>query len=105
MICTILAVSVEKTRKLLSQNPQATRNLLSTVVTKQFDRIFRFWLKLSPKCRRNIGFALLFVWAGKEIIHKVQIQARVSMYAKEIHNAQRQLIYLLNKNHVFTKLI
>lgn len=37
-----IPVSVEKTRKLLSQNPQATRNLLSTVVTKQFDLTLSF---------------------------------------------------------------
>ena len=64
-ILRALPVSVEKTRKLLSQNPQATKNLLSTVVTKQLLRIFNFWLKLSPKCLRRAGFELFAVWAVK----------------------------------------
>jgi hypothetical protein len=51
-------VSVENTRKLLSQKPHATRKRLSTVVTKQFDLIRIFWLKLSPKWRRCAGFEL-----------------------------------------------
>jgi hypothetical protein len=78
MICTILAesdfpqmkifapgaiskripVSVEKTLKLLSQKPQATKNLLSTVVTKQLDLILIFWLKLSPRCLFRAGLEL-----------------------------------------------
>lgn len=56
-----LPVSVAKTRKLLSQNPQAIRNRLSTVVTKQLERIFSIWLKLSPKCRRLAALLLLLV--------------------------------------------
>lgn len=60
-----LPVSVENTRKLLSQNPHATKNRLSTVVTKQLLRIFNFWLKLSPKWRRKAGFELFALWAVK----------------------------------------
>ena len=47
-----IPVSVVKTRKLLSQNPQAIKNRLSTVVMKQLERIRTFWLKLSPRWRR-----------------------------------------------------
>lgn len=33
------------------------------MVTKQLLRILSFWLKLSPKCRRNVGFELFAAWA------------------------------------------
>lgn len=36
----------------MSQNPQAIKNRLSTVVMKQLERIRTFWLKLSPRWRR-----------------------------------------------------
>lgn len=55
---SIVPVSVENTLKLLSQKPQATRNLLSTVVTKQLDLILIFWLKLSPRCLFRAGLEL-----------------------------------------------
>jgi hypothetical protein len=59
-------VSVEKTLKLLSQKPQATSNLLSTVVTKQLDRILIFWLKLSPRCLFRAGLELFDDCAASE---------------------------------------
>jgi len=79
----MVPVSVEKTLKLLSQNPQATKNLLSTVVTKQLDLILIFWLKLSPRCLFNAGLELFVDCAEK--IQNCQYTTSKFLYASNSH--------------------